>query len=125
VEWLPPKGMTATMSEFDLRPGGRYRMTLRYDDASIAGKSGASEDKVDGRFMRFETDREVVQAVDFVSNDPRFAGTMTLTWRLTPRGDDTLVEIIAEDVPPGISAKDHADGLASSLENLADWTARN
>ena len=31
----------------------------------------------------------------------------------------TRVDIVAEDVPDGISAEDHAAGLASSLTNLA------
>jgi hypothetical protein len=33
----------------------------------------------------------------------------------------TRVDIIADDVPDGISADDHAAGLASSLENLARY----
>lgn len=31
----------------------------------------------------------------------------------------TFVEIVAEDMPSGISAEDHAAGLTSSLDNLA------
>jgi hypothetical protein len=44
---------------------------------------------------------------------------MTMTWRLTEVDAGTLVEFIADDVPAGISAEDHATGLASSLANLA------
>jgi hypothetical protein len=36
----------------------------------------------------------------------------------------TLVGIRADDVPDGISAHDHATGLASSLENLASYVER-
>ena len=49
------------------------------------------------------------------------SGTMTMTWQLTPSGSGTLVEIRADDVPDGISAEDHAAGLASSLANLAAY----
>ena len=44
---------------------------------------------------------------------------MRMTWRLTDVGAGTLVEFIADNVPAGISAEDHAAGLASSLANLA------
>jgi hypothetical protein len=63
----------------------------------------------------------VVQAVEFRSDDPAFAGTMTGTWSVTPVEGGTLVELRADDVPSGISAEDHAAGLASSLENLARY----
>jgi Activator of Hsp90 ATPase homolog 1-like protein len=65
-----------------------------------------------------------VQAVDFVSGDPAYAGTMTMTWEVTAAGAGTRVDIVAEDVPDGISAEDHAAGLASSLRNLATYLER-
>jgi hypothetical protein len=36
----------------------------------------------------------------------------------------TLVEFIADGVPDGISADDHAAGMTSSLANLADFLER-
>ncbi|WP_316174789.1 MULTISPECIES: SRPBCC domain-containing protein [unclassified Bradyrhizobium] len=60
-----------------------------------------------------------MQAIDFVSDRPEFAGTMTMTWSLTPAADGTLVSILAENVPIGIGRTDHELGMASSLENLA------
>lgn len=123
VRWLPPDGMTAEMVHFDPRPGGSYRMILRYDTTS-AGKSGANEDVVDVRFLDLVDDAKIVQAVDFVSDDPRFSGTMTMSWMLTPVGGATEVEIVATDVPEGIDARDHAAGLASSLDNLALFVQR-
>ena len=66
----------------------------------------------------------MVQAVDFVSDDPAFAGTMTMTWEVTAVEGGTRVDIVADDVPGGISAEDHAKGLASSLANLADHLER-
>ena len=58
----------------------------------------------------------VVQVVDFVSDDPAFAGAMT--WVVHAVGSGTLVEFIAENVPVGVSAEDLIAGMASSLENL-------
>ena len=62
-----------------------------------------------------------MQAVDLVSDDPANAGTMTMTWTLTRVDVGTRVEIRAQDVPAGISAEDHAAGLALSLENPAAY----
>ena len=63
----------------------------------------------------------VVQAVEFVSDDPAYAGTMMMTWEITAVRDGTRVDVIAEGVPDGITAADHAAGIASSLENLAEY----
>lgn len=118
VVWLPPQGMRGEMLEFDLRPGGHYRMVLRYEDSSIAGKTGENSDDVAVRFLDLVPGALVSQAVDFVSDDPAFAGTMVMNWMLRPVPEGTEVTIRAENVPSGISAEDHAEGLASSLENL-------
>ncbi len=120
VAWLPPAGMRGSFEWFDARPGGSYRLTLTYDSADDAvGKTTADSDVVDARYVALVPETCIVQEVDFVSDDPSFAGTMTMTWRLTDLDAGTLVELIAEDVPVGISAEDHAAGLASSLANLA------
>src|SRR4051794_18793450 len=118
--WLPPDGMSGRFERFDARPGGSYRLVLTYQDASTArGKATADSDIVDVRFVDLVPGVRVIQAVDFVSDDPANAGTMTLTWELTAVDAGTRVEIRADDVPAGISAEDHAAGLGSSLANLA------
>lgn len=120
VAWLPPSGMTGRFEHFDARPGGSYRMVLTYADASAApGKSTADADVVETRFVDIVPDARVVQAVDFVSDDPAFHGTMTMTWALVAVHNGTRIEVRADNVPSGISAEDHAAGLASSLANLA------
>jgi hypothetical protein len=74
---------------------------------------------VEARFADIVPGERVVQQVDFVSDDPAFAGTMTMTWAVAAAEGGTRVDITAADVPDGISAEDHAAGLASSLANLA------
>ena len=118
--WLPPEGMTGRFERFDPRPGGSYRLVLTYADAAGGpGKATADSDVVESRFVELVPGRRVVQEVDFVSDDPAVAGTMTMTWQVTAFDGGTRVDIIAEHVPEGISAEDHAVGLASSLANLA------
>jgi uncharacterized protein YndB with AHSA1/START domain len=120
--WLPPEGMTGVFERFDARPGGSYRLVLTYrDSASAHGKTTADADVVEARFVDLVAGERVVQAVDFVSDDPAFGGTMTMTWEVSALGDGTEVRIRAEDVPDGISAEDHAAGLSSSLDNLAAY----
>ena len=122
VVWLPPNGMTARFERFDARPGGSYRMVLTYADPSIArGKATADSDIVEARFVDVVPGVRVVHAVDFVSDQPEFAGTMTMTCEVTRGENGTLVEIRADNVPDGISPEDHAAGLASSLANLAAY----
>ncbi|WP_326555305.1 SRPBCC family protein [Micromonospora sp. NBC_01813] len=123
--WLPPQGMTGRFERFDARPGGSYRLVLTYTDASTApGKATADSDVVEARFVDIVPGVRVVQAVDFVSDDPAYAGTMTMTWEVSPADDGTRVVIRADDVPAGIRAEDHAAGLASSLANLATYVER-
>jgi uncharacterized protein YndB with AHSA1/START domain len=123
--WLPPDGMSGRFERFDARRGGSYRLVLTYADASAApGKATADSDIVEARFVDLVPGARVVQAVDFVSDDPAFAGTMTMTWEVTAADGGTRVEIRADDVPAGISAEDHAAGLASSLANLAGHLER-
>ena len=125
AEWLPPAGLVGRFEQFDPRPGGSYRLVLTYLDPSAAsGKTTTDSDVVDVRFVDLVEGERVVQAVDFVADDAALAGTMTMTWSTTPADGGTLVEIVATSVPDGIAATDHAEGLTSSLVNLARHLAR-
>ena len=120
--WLPPSGMTARFEHFDLRPGGSYRLVLTYtDDSGAPGKAAVDTDIVDARIVDVVPGVRVVQAVEFVSDDPAFDGTMSMTWQVTAVDEGSHVEITAADVPDGISAEEHAVGLESSLDNLATY----
>jgi uncharacterized protein YndB with AHSA1/START domain len=118
--WLPPEGMTGRLERFDARPGGSYRLVLTYvDTAAPQGKTTSDSDVVEVRFVELVPGMRLVQEADFVSDDPANRGTMTLRWELTEVQAGTRVDIRAENVPEGVSAEDHAAGLASSLANLA------
>lgn len=121
MAWLPPEGMSGRALLFEPRVGGRYRIELAFEGEGheARGKTTARTDITSGRFLVLEPGRRIVQTVEFESTDPAFAGTMVMTWSLEPSAGGTRVTITAEEVPPGISAEDHAAGLASSLENLA------
>lgn len=100
-------------------------MVLTYCNASGApGKASADSDIVEARFVDIVPGRRVVQAVQFVSDDPAYAGTMIMTWEVTAAGAGTRVDFVADSVPDGISAQEHAAGLNSSLTNLAEYLER-
>ncbi len=65
---------------------------------------------MEARFVDIVPGVRVVQAVDFVSDDPADARTMTMTWEVTAADGGARVDITADDVPDGITANDHAAG---------------
>jgi len=122
VQWLPPRGMRGRFERFDMRNGGSYRLVLTYDDAAGApGKTSADSDVSEVRVARIIPEERIVQEVDFESDDPAFQGTMRMEWSLRSAGEGTTVEFEARDVPEGVRARDHAEGLTSSLSNLAAY----
>jgi uncharacterized protein YndB with AHSA1/START domain len=122
--WLPPGDMIGRVEHFDARPGGSYRMVLTYPDASNApGKSTRDSDIVEARFIELIPGRRLVYAVDFVSDDPDFASTMTMTWELTAARGGTHIDITADNVPDAVSPQDHMAGMTASLDNLARYLA--
>lgn len=128
VAWLPPAGMTGRLLAFEPRVGGAFRMELRYDGSDPSdpsaprGKTSEDTDLVEGTFVELAPDARVVQRFEFRSDDPAFAGAMTMTWTLTPTGEGTRVAIAAEDVPEGVRPEDHEAAFRSTLENLAAFT---
>jgi uncharacterized protein YndB with AHSA1/START domain len=124
VSWLPPAGMSGHIYEFDARNGGAYRMSLTYvgTEHSTLGKTSEHADVFQGRFLELVPDERIVQLVEFESDDPMFAGTMTMTWTLSAVPEGTDVTIICKNVPEGIRQDDHDAGMRSTLENLAAFT---
>ncbi|TSD87416.1 SRPBCC family protein [Mycobacterium sp. KBS0706] len=124
VAWRPPEGMKGEMLAFDGREGGRYRMSLTYIDTGpeLRGKTSEHADVVEGRFLELVLDRRVVEVVEFDSDDPAFAGAMTITTALAAVPGGTEVSIRCENVPDGIRPEDHQEGMGSTLANLAAFT---
>jgi uncharacterized protein YndB with AHSA1/START domain len=116
--------MTARIDAFEPREGGAYRMALTDDrpDHAAPGKTSDHADVVRGRFLELVPDERIVQLVAFESEDPAFAGEMTMTWTLTAAPGGTNVAIRCERVPEGIRPDDHEAGLRAALANLAAFT---
>lgn len=124
ASWRAPEGMKAHIDAFEPREGGVFRMTLEYlkTDHAVRGKTSEHADVVRGRFVELVADQRVVEAVVFESDDPDFAGAMTLTTSLTTVSGGTEVTIRVDNAPKGIRAEDHELGIRSTLKKLAAFT---
>ena len=54
AHWMVPDGMTSEVHEFDPHEGGKFRVSLTYDDPSAAGKTSEHTDTYHGRFVSLE-----------------------------------------------------------------------
>ncbi|SIO46950.1 SRPBCC domain-containing protein [Chitinophaga niabensis] len=121
--WRPPKGMSCRIYAFNPQEGGTYRMAFIYDDKEQAhGKTTEHEDVFTGRFLELIPNKKIVEVVSFESADPAFAGEIKFSTTFTAVASGTEVDVIAENVPPGIKREDHQAGMDSSLQNLAEFT---
>ncbi|MEU6773680.1 SRPBCC family protein [Streptomyces sp. NPDC046759] len=117
--WRVPAGMTARVHTFDAREGGAFRVSLSYDDASAAGKSGGHTDTYHGHFARLVPDALVVEVFQFETGDDALRGRMTLTTTLAAADGGTDVEILHEGIPDHIPRADNERGTRMALDNLA------
>lgn len=121
AQWRVPDNMTARVDEFDAREGGKYRMTLTYEqaDGTAAGKTTANTDSFRGRYVRLVPEEEIVEKIEFESSDPRFANEMTMTTNLRSTQGGCEVTILCENLPDGIRPEDNELGCRMALEKLA------
>lgn len=119
-QWMVPDGMTSEVHAFDAREGGAFRISLTYDVDDGTGKSSSSTDTHHGRFVRLVPDEEVVQEVEFETDDPALQGVMTITYRLADGPDgSTLVTGTHEGLPAGVRPADNELGWRMSMDKLA------
>ena len=123
-QWMVPDNMTSEVHAFEAAEGGAFRISLTYDEPDSTGKSNAHTDTFHGRFTRLVPDREVVQAVEFETEDPAMAGEMTITYLLTDDDGGTLLTGTHENLPSGVSPSDNELGWRMSIEKLAGLVER-
>ncbi len=117
--WMVPDGMTSEVHSFDPREGGTFRISLTYDAPTTAGKTNSRTDSFHGRFVKLVPDTEVVQAVEFESDDPAMAGEMTITYELSDADGGTDLVGVHENLPIGVPPADNELGWRMSLDKLA------
>jgi len=76
--------MSGRFERFDVRPDGYYRLVFTYEEGFPgSGKTTHDSDIVEARFVEISPNGRIVQEVDFASDEPAFAGIMTMTWELS------------------------------------------
>ncbi|MCW1922125.1 SRPBCC family protein [Luteolibacter arcticus] len=102
--WWGPNGFTSTIHEFDLRPGGRFRLTLH-------GPDGAN----------YENDKEFLEVVEpervvFRHSQPMHDFTMTITWEEEAGGTRLTWKMAFEPAAAGEKIRDFI--LKANEENF-------
>jgi uncharacterized protein YndB with AHSA1/START domain len=118
--WMVPDEMSSHIHSFEPREGGTFRISLTYDAPTTAGKTSSQTDTVHGRFVKLVRNSEVVQIVEFESNDPAMRGEMTITYTLADAGDGTDLVGLHENLPPGVPPSDNELGWSMSIAKLAE-----
>jgi hypothetical protein len=62
---------------------------------------------------------EVVEVVEFETDDPTMQGEMTITFTLADAAGGTELRATHENVPPGVRPRDNELGWRMSLQKLA------
>jgi uncharacterized protein YndB with AHSA1/START domain len=117
--WMVPDQMTSRVHSYEPREGGTFRISLTYDLPTTAGKTSPHTDSFHGRFIRLVPDTQVVQSVEFETDDPAMQGVMTITYTLADVGSGTELAGVHENVPPGVPPADNELGWRMSLDKLA------
>src|ERR1700688_2647568 len=120
VAWLPPDGMRGDIHALEAREGGRFRISLTYQDPerSGEGKTSADTDIVQGRFAELVPCSRIVEVIEFESQKPEFAGEMKIIVSLADVDGGTEVTMLCQDIPPGIRPEDNEQGCKESLQKL-------
>ncbi|MDB4954135.1 MAG: hypothetical protein JWO36_1704 [Myxococcales bacterium] len=119
AKWMVPAGMTSHVHAFEPREGGAFRISLTYDAATGTGKTTAHTDTFHGRFVKLVQDAQVVEVVEFETDDPAMRGEMTITYTLVDAGGGTEIAGVHEGLPRGVSPADNETGWQMSLGKLA------
>lgn len=117
--WMVPDDMTSHVHLFEPREGGAFRISLSYDAPTGTGKTTAHTDTYYGRFVRLVPDEQVVEVMEFETDDNLMRGEMTVTFTLTEADGGTELLAVHDDVPPGIAPADNELGWRMSLQKLA------
>lgn len=125
ANWMVPAGMTSEVHEFETRVGGRFRISLTYEEPTGTGKSNAHTDTYHGRFVELVPNERVVEVMEFETSDPTMRGEMQVTFTLTAQDGGTELSAVHENVPPGVAPADNELGWRMSLDKLAALVGGN
>jgi len=117
--WRVPDGMTSRVHVFEPREGGTFRVSLTYESPTAAGKTTAHTDTYHGHFAKLIPNEEVVEVVEFETDDPSMRGEMTIRCTLHDVPGGTELNAVHENLPTGVCPADNELGWRMSLDKLA------
>jgi len=119
AKWMVPDGMTSHIHIFEPREGGKFRISLTYDEPNGTGKTTAHTDTYHGYFVSLVPNNKVIEVVEFETDNPDIRGEMTITFSLSDMNGGTEVQGMHDNLPPGLSPTDNETGWRMALEKLA------
>jgi uncharacterized protein YndB with AHSA1/START domain len=119
AKWMVPDGMTSHVHIFEPYEGGKFRISLTYDEPNGTGKTTAHTDTYHGYFLSLVSNQTVIEVIEFETDNPDMRGEMTITFSLSDMNGGTEVLGIHDHLPPGLSPVDNETGWRMSLEKLA------
>jgi len=111
--------MTSHILEFTAREGGSFRISLTYDRPTGTGKTTDQTDTYHGHFVKLVPNEQVIEVLEFETDDPALQGEMTITFTLTNAEGGADVLGVHENLPPGVSPADNETGWRMALDKLA------
>lgn len=122
--WMVPDNMTSFSYTFSAVNGGRFRISLTYENPDRRGKSISYTIIQKGTFVKLEPNRQVVQKMAFETADPRLQGEMTLTFTLSPTSAGTRLLTVHDGIPDGVAITDNKRAWSQALTKLAKLVER-
>jgi uncharacterized protein YndB with AHSA1/START domain len=119
--WRVPDDMVARVAEWEPVEGGRFRVSLTYRAEERTGKTEGATDTYAGEFTTLVPDEQVIERIEFETDDPDLKGAMTMTWTLSEVEGGTQVDLLHEGLPDVVPPEDNATGTRMSLTKLAAY----
>lgn len=104
--WVPFEGMTVPAAEVDLRPGGRYRFTMR--------NAGGEEFHLSGVYREVRPPERLVYTWRWDDGD----GETLVTVDFEAKGTTTLLHLTHERFPDAAARDRHGAGWSGVLDRL-------
>jgi len=116
VRWRFPEGVRCEIHEFHVHNGGRLRVSLTRD---APGQGGPRTESYHGLFVELRPNEKVVELTELETADASLQGKMLLTIALKDEGEGTRLDLLHQDLPPGLKPEDNALGWTGALDRLA------
>uniref|UniRef100_UPI00300BE9BA SRPBCC domain-containing protein n=1 Tax=Nocardia sp. SSK8 TaxID=3120154 RepID=UPI00300BE9BA len=122
--WMVPDGMASEVHRFEAEVGGSFSITLIYDEVVGEGRTIPQHDAYFGTFRQLVPNEQVVEVLEFVTEQPEMTGAQTVTFTLTDENGGTRLDVLHEGVPQGLTPADNEVGWQMALRKLVALAER-